>query len=60
MTIEFLSSKVYHFFVLGEKASVVKHPDNLQPEGQFATREPERWAPGERADIVKRQDNLKP
>ena len=38
----------------------MKHTDNLQPEGKFAGREPEQWAPGERAPVVKRPDNLKP
>ena len=32
--------------LLGERANVVKHQDNLQPEGQFSVREPEKWAPG--------------
>ena len=43
---------------IGEKVNVVRHPDNLQPEGQFVSREPEQWAPGERASVVKRSDNL--
>ena len=38
----------------------MKHPDNLQPEGQFSSRQQEEWVPGERADVVKRLDNLKP
>ena len=46
--------------VLGQRADVVKHPDNLQPEGQFTTRQPEHWSPGERAEVVRRVDNLKP
>ena len=44
----------------GERATVVKHSDNLQPEGNFTTREKDVWAPGERAAVVKRSDNLKP
>ena len=38
----------------------MKRPDNLHPEGQFANRPQEEWAPGERAPVVKRADNLKP
>ena len=37
-----------------------KYADNLKPEGQFASRPKEEWAPGERAPVVKRADNLKP
>ena len=32
----------------------------MKPEGQFASRTKEEWAPGERAPFVKRADNLKP
>ena len=42
----------------GERAPVVKRPDNLHQEGQMQGRQVEKWAPGERADVVKRHDNL--
>ena len=38
----------------GERAPVVKRPDNLQPEGNFTLRPQEQWAPGEKAFIMKR------
>ena len=44
----------------GERAPVVKRPDNLHQEGQMQGRQVEKWAPGKRADVVKRSDNLKP
>ena len=43
----------------GERAEVVKRPDNLKQEGQFQGRQPEGWAPGDRSKIVKHPDNLK-
>ena len=36
----------------------MRHPDNLQPEGQFASRQVDQWAPGQRAAIIKHDDNL--
>ena len=45
-------------FILGERANVIKHPDNLQPEGKFVERVQETWAPGERVSVVKHEDNL--
>ena len=48
-------------WTLGDlRADIVKHPDNLKPEGEFAKRQENMWKPGERAPIVKRNDNLKP
>ena len=41
------------------RADIVKHPDNLKPEGEFTKRGENAWKPGERAPIIKRYDNLK-
>ena len=32
----------------GERASIVKRDDNLQPEGEFSKRPDGKWAPGRR------------
>lgn len=45
--------------ISGERAEQVRHDDNLQLEGQFISRQPEKWRPGDRADTVKREDNLR-
>ena len=42
----------------GDRASVIKRDDNLQPEGEFSKRLDTSWAPGERANVVRRVDNL--
>ena len=39
---------------------MIKHEDNLRPEGDFSKRPEDNWAPGERAPVVKRPDNLRP
>ena len=44
----------------GERASIVKRDDNLQPEGKFTKRPDGLWAPGERANVIRRDDNLHP
>ena len=38
---------------------MIKRPDNLRPEGNFAQKERINWAPRKKASILKRDDNLR-
>ena len=42
----------------GERAPVVRRPDNLRPEGDFPDRPHDQAPKGERAPVVRRPDNL--
>ena len=44
----------------GDRADVVKRPDNLKPEGKFEEKPKEHWRPGEKAIVFKHPDNLQP
>merc|ERR1711944_327453 len=56
--------KAENAVLVGDRAAVVKHHDNLKMEGSFAGVQSEAHsslvqAKGERAEVKKRQDNLK-
>ena len=42
----------------GDRAPVVRRPDNLRPEGDFPDRPHDQAPKGERAPVVRRPDNL--
>lgn len=44
---------------MGERATVVKHSDNLRLEGEFAKKQTQAVVKGERATVKKHQDNLR-
>ena len=40
------SSREQHVWRQGERSDVIKRTDNLRPEGNFAQRPDDEWAPG--------------
>ena len=44
----------------GERASVVRHPDHLRPEGDMQFPDKGTWSPGDRAPVKKHPDHLHP
>ena len=45
--------------LVGERAAVVKHQDNLKMEGKMESRTTAAVVKGERAEVKRRTDNLK-
>ena len=39
---------------------MLRHPDNLAPEGEFEKRQPAAWQPSEKQPAVRHADNLRP